>query len=122
MCDKGFIWNPSNCECECDKACDVGEYLNYENCKCRKKIVDKLAEECTEIVEEMKRATITLAKNENKYKGSSCTMNIVLMIVVFTICAGISTYFVYYNWSLVKNVLVFRQQFSKLINGRSQTN
>ena len=19
MCDKGFIWNPSNCECECDK-------------------------------------------------------------------------------------------------------
>ena len=122
MCDKGFICNPSNCECECDKACDVGEYLNYENCKCRKKIVDKLAEECTEIVEEMKRATITLAKNENKYKGSSCTMNIALMIVVFTICAGISTYFVYYNWSLVKNVLVFRQQFSKLINGRSQTN
>ena len=29
MCDKGFIWNPSNCECECDKACDVGEYLDY---------------------------------------------------------------------------------------------
>ena len=26
------------------------------------------------------------------------------MIVAFTICAGISTYFVYYNWSLVKNV------------------
>ena len=19
ICDKGFIWNPSNCECECDK-------------------------------------------------------------------------------------------------------
>ena len=33
--DKAFIWNPSNCECECDK-CDVGEYLDYENCKCRK--------------------------------------------------------------------------------------
>ena len=26
--DKGFIWNPSNCECECDKACNVGEYLD----------------------------------------------------------------------------------------------
>ena len=22
-CDKGFIWNPSNCECECYKSCDV---------------------------------------------------------------------------------------------------
>ena len=61
-CDKGFIWNPSNCECECDKACDVGEYLDYENCKCRKKLVDKLVDECTETVEEVKLAKITLAK------------------------------------------------------------
>ena len=51
MCDKRFIWNPSNCECACDKSCDVGEYLDYENCKCRKKLVDKLVEECTETVE-----------------------------------------------------------------------
>ena len=27
---KGFIWNPSNCECECDKSCDIGEYLDYK--------------------------------------------------------------------------------------------
>ena len=31
VCNKGFIWNPSNCECESDKSCDVGEYLNYQN-------------------------------------------------------------------------------------------
>ena len=30
MCDKGFIWDPNNCECECDKSCDIGEYL-YKN-------------------------------------------------------------------------------------------
>ena len=34
--DKEFIWNPSNCECECDKSCDFEKYLDYENCKCRK--------------------------------------------------------------------------------------
>ena len=28
-CDKKFIWNPSNFECECDKLCDVPEYLDY---------------------------------------------------------------------------------------------
>ena len=27
ICDKGFIWNPSNYECECDKSCGIGEYL-----------------------------------------------------------------------------------------------
>ena len=30
MCDKGFIWNTSNCECECDKSCDIGECLDYK--------------------------------------------------------------------------------------------
>ena len=55
VCDKGFIWNPSNCECECDKSCDIGEYLGYENCICRKKLVDKLVEECTENVNEETR-------------------------------------------------------------------
>ena len=40
VCDKGTIWNPSNCECHCDKACDVSGYLDHENCKCRKKLVD----------------------------------------------------------------------------------
>ena len=44
MCNKGFNWNPSNFECECDKSCDVGEYLHYKNCKCRKRLVDKLVE------------------------------------------------------------------------------
>ena len=35
--DNGFIWNPIICECEYDKSCDVGEYLNYANCKCRRR-------------------------------------------------------------------------------------
>ena len=38
VCEKGFICNSSKCECEPDKSCNVGEYLDYESCKCRKKI------------------------------------------------------------------------------------
>ena len=49
VCDKGFIQNPSNCECESDKSCDIGEYLDYGNCKCRNcRTVNKLVEEGTE--------------------------------------------------------------------------
>ena len=50
VCDKGYIWNPSNCEC--DKSCDIAEYLDYENFKCRKRLIDKLADQCTKTVEE----------------------------------------------------------------------
>ena len=54
ICNKGFIWNPSNCECECDKLCDVREYLDYKNCECGNKLVDKLVEQCSEILMEIK--------------------------------------------------------------------
>ena len=40
-CDKEFVWNSSNCECEWDKNCDIGEYLDYSSCKCRKKVIDR---------------------------------------------------------------------------------
>ena len=51
-CNEEFIWNPSNCECECDELCDIGEYLHYEICKCRKRLNDKLVEECSENFDE----------------------------------------------------------------------
>ena len=37
ICNKGLTLTPSKCECECNRSCDIGEYLDYENCKCRKK-------------------------------------------------------------------------------------
>ena len=98
--DKGFIWNPSNCECECDKSCDIGECLDYQNCKCRKKLVDKLVEECTENIEETRLVEKTSAKNKNKHKCSSCTLYTVLFSIVFTINVGIGTYFFYSHWYL----------------------
>ena len=104
MCDKEFIWNPRDCECECDKSCDVGEYLDYENCTYRKKLVDKLVEECTETVEEVKLAKITLRADKNKHKCSSCTVHMVLFSTSFTINIRTGTYFVYSHWYLKKDV------------------
>ena len=66
VCGRGFIWNPSNFECKCDKLCHVGENLGFENCKCRKKLVNKLAEECIEDIDEVKMAGTISAEDENK--------------------------------------------------------
>ena len=96
MCNKGSIWNSSNCECKYDKSCDIGEYLNYKNCKCRKKLVDKLVDECTENIDEVKTAEVTLT--ENMRKCSSCILYIKLFSVILKINVGISTYFVYYKY------------------------
>ena len=66
VCDKGYAWNPSNCECECDKSCDNDEYLDFENCKYRKKLVDKMVEEeCSENIDEAKLTGIALFEHGN---------------------------------------------------------
>ena len=90
LCDRGYIWNPSNCECECDKSYDVGEYLDYKNCKCRKKLADKLTEECTENIHEVKIGS----ENEHANTYSSCILNIMLFSIFFAINNGTCAYFV----------------------------
>ena len=111
VCDKGFVWNPSNCECKCDKSSDIDEYLDYENFKCRKKLVDKLVEECTETNNEVKLAKITLAENENKHKRSPCTLYIVLFSIIFTINLGIGTHFVYYKYMNRNKEIDLKEKF-----------
>ena len=84
MYDQGFIWNPSNCECECDKSCDLGECLDYKNCNCRKKIIDKLVEECSENIDgnEMlyNKSSDIISSSDNK-TSDSCIVYIVLFCV-----------------------------------------
>ena len=92
-----FIWNPSNCEWKCDKSCDVRQYLNYANCKCRKRLIDKIVEEFSENIDEVTITKIPLARDENKCK-SSCTIYVALIRVIFTICIEIGTYPIYYKY------------------------
>ena len=120
MCDKGFIWNLSNCGCECDKSYDVGEYLDYENYKCRKKLIDKLVEECSENIDEKEiypNKAISLVCN-------SWTMYIIL----FSVFSTIGTVLIYFYWySKMKSLLIWHSNKNLLSaiehkNGKHQTN
>ena len=93
VCDKDFIWNPSNCEYECDKSCDVGEYLDYKNCTCKKRLVDKLVDECAETADEEVEKT-----DNNKNKCNSCIVYIVLSSIFLPINVVIGAYFTYYKY------------------------
>ena len=77
----------------------------------------------------MKLAKITLAENENEKKCNSWTVNIVLMIVVFTIftellLAWFITIGIWLKIMFLAFNLVFtkKQRFGKHINVRNQTN
>ena len=99
MCDKGFIRNPSNCEC--DKTRDIGEYLDYKNSKCRKKIIDKLTEECSENIngnEMLYNETLDIISSSDNKTSNSCIVYIILFSVflIISISMAIYVYFFLY--------------------------
>ena len=104
VCDKGFVWNPNNCELECYKSFDFSEYLHYKNANCEKCLVNKLTEKFTENIEETRLVKVNSTECnfvENKCKHNSPTMHIVLLSIIFTINVGI-----YFHWHLKRMLLV----------------
>ena len=108
------------------------------NCKCRKKLIDKLVEECTETTDEVKITKITSAEcnsieDENKCK-TSCTVYVVLIAIIFTICIGTGTYFFYYKYmnhdkkllldmimSIKHQIIDIMEKYPKKINIKNRT-
>ena len=68
-----------------------------------KKLVDKLVEECTEKVDEVKIARMALFEHENECV-CSYTISVVLAVIVLTISIGIGAHLVYFRWYLKKDV------------------
>ena len=66
-CSKGYLWNPSTCECQCDKWCKPGQYLDHKNCVCKNKLVGRLVEECTSVINETNINNKDNITNDNTY-------------------------------------------------------
>ena len=113
---------------ECYKSCDFNEYLDDKNCKCKKRIADKLAEECIENIEEATPVEIISSKNESMHKCSPRTLYIVLISIFFTLNVEIAIYFLFLLVLEKKTLLVLslvpalKQQFNELRNGKIQIN
>ena len=93
-CAKRYTWNPSICECQCDNWCKPGQYLNHKNCACKNKLVGRLTEECTSVINE------TMINNKNNIVNCNTIRNvfIVLFSVVIFIVVVCSCVFAYFEW------------------------
>ena len=97
ICDKGYIWNPSTCTCECDKYCGTGQYLDYKNCVCRKKLIDYLVEQCTSIT------NIDLYKKESSKTNVYFILFIIFLVLSVLLVAGLIYYFRKHNKRKILN-------------------
>ena len=41
-CKDDYMCNPSTCDCECNEAYKIDEYLDIKNCSCEKRLIGKL--------------------------------------------------------------------------------
>ena len=101
-CDDGFAWNPSVCEYEYNESFDVGEYLDYANCKCRRMLIDKLVQKCDKNIDGNKMVYNTTL-NDYERASESCTLHIILLIKTFIIITSIGIACIYFYWHIIKN-------------------
>ena len=82
-CTKGDTWNPSTCECQCDMWCKPGQHLDHKNCVCKNKLIGRVIEECTSIINE------TMMNNDNDNNTTWFNSINYVFIVLFLIALAI---------------------------------
>ena len=69
--------------------------MQYENCKCKKEIVDELVEECNENIDGNEMIyNVTL--NDYRNVSRSCTIYVVLFVIALLVIIVISNAFIYF--------------------------
>ena len=92
-CDKGYTWNPSTCECQCNTWCKTGQYLDHKNCVCKNKLVGRLIEECTSVINE------TMINNKDS-SNNNTLQNVFIGLFSVAVLIGIVYFcvFDYFRW------------------------
>ena len=87
-CDKGYVWNPSTCECQCDTWCKQGQYLGHKNCVCKNKLIGRVIEECTSVINE------TMINNKDNITNNNTYLILFIIFLIGSIMLLIG--FIYY--------------------------
>ena len=101
-CDKGYTWNPSTCEYQCDMWCKPGQYLDHKNCICKNKLVGRVIEECTSVINE--------TMINNKDSGNNNTLrNVFIGLFSVVISIGIVCFCVFAYFKCFKGKKLFKK-------------
>ena len=93
VCDKGYTWNPSTCMCECDKYCEAGQYLDYPECACRKKLIDDLIEQCATAIDmEINNGAGLLTNKTSSSSNIYLFLFVAVLVIVLLLAAGVVYY------------------------------
>ena len=94
------MWNPSTCDCKCDKTCETGKSLDNTNCAFNKGISGKLVLACQdEMLNTTDTASVLIRKvvdtHINIYIKASCLIHTISLVNIIStyICIFSISYF-----------------------------
>ena len=98
-CTKGYTWNPSTCECQFDTWCKPGQYLDHRNCICKNKLIGRVIEGSTSIINE------TMINNKDNTDNNNTIQNVFIGLFSVLLIVGIVCFcaFAYFRWFKGKN-------------------
>ena len=107
--------NSSKCDCECNKACKIDEYLDIKNCYCEKGLIGKLG---LEYEDEILDTTETLLNDKKVAFSSNCLIHVISLVIIcllLLVVICVSCYFYYTkNLPRQKHLLPFNDTTNKL--------
>ena len=82
------MWNPSTCECQCNKWCKQGQCLDHKNCVCKNKLIGRVIGECTSVINE------TMINNKDNITNNNTYLILFIVFLIGSIVFLIG--FIYY--------------------------
>ena len=107
------MWNPSTYECQCDMWCKPDQYLDRKIYMCQNKLIGRIIEECTSIINEN-----MINNKDNTYNDNTIAnifiglFSIVMFAVIVCFCV-----FAYFKWFKGKKLFKNKYTYDTYKNG-----
>ena len=113
-CTKGYTWNPSTCEWQCNTWYKPGQYLDHKNCVCKNKLVGRLISECTNIINEtMMNNNNYDNDNDNDYNAIAYVfIGLFSLLLLIIICFCVFACFKWFKSKYTNNTIYTYEQRS----------
>ena len=119
VCNNKQIWNDDTCRCDCNKDFSgiincakgytwnpkPGQYLDHKNCVCKNKLIGRVIEECTSVINETMMNNNDNNNDNNFYKIMAYVFIGLFLLAIICFCV-----FAYFKW--FKDKKLFKNKYA----------
>ena len=75
-----YMWNSSTCDCKCNKACKIDEYLDTKNCSRKERLFGKLLSACKDEI--LNKTKTSVNHKKVTYRKVYCLLFTMFLVII----------------------------------------